>query len=231
MTNKTQSFQDFLLNNSVEVNLPAFAVDLVLALVLSLLLSQIYKRFGESLSNRVSFSRNFVMITMTTMIIITIVKSSLALSLGLVGALSIVRFRTAIKEPEELAYMFLCIALGLGLGAGQRVLTLIGFAFMVPPIVLRGWIHQGFSRQGLYLTVSDKKSNKSEKMLEKVTSLLSKYCRYVNLRRLDESKGGYEMAFEVECPNVDSLMKLKTALRKESPSAEVMFIDIKGMSA
>ena len=60
------------------------------------------------------------------MIIITIVKSSIALSLGLVGALSIVRFRAAIKEPEELTFLFICIAIGVGLGAGQRNIIIIG---------------------------------------------------------------------------------------------------------
>jgi hypothetical protein len=63
-----------------------------------------------------------MMITMTTMLIITIVKASLALSLGLVGALSILRFRAAIKEPKELAYWFLAIAIGLDFGARQRVI-------------------------------------------------------------------------------------------------------------
>ena len=55
-----------------------------------------------------------------------IVKSSLAFSLGLVGALSIVRFRAAIKEPEELVYLFLVIATGLGLGANQTKITILG---------------------------------------------------------------------------------------------------------
>ena len=58
---------------------------------------------------------------MIVFFVILIVKSSLALSLGLVGALSIVRFRTPIKEPEELIYLFLAIAIGLGFGAGQIV--------------------------------------------------------------------------------------------------------------
>ena len=57
--------------------------------------------------------------------VITVVKSSLALSLGLVGALSIVRFRTPIKEPEELGYLFLTIAVGLGFGAGFSLITTI----------------------------------------------------------------------------------------------------------
>jgi len=58
-----------------------------------------------------------------------IVKSSLALSLGLVGALSIVRFRAAIKEPEELIYLFLIIAIGLGCGANQLIITSVGIFF------------------------------------------------------------------------------------------------------
>ena len=60
------------------------------------------------------------------MIIINIVKSSLALSLGLVGALSIVRFRTALKEPEELGFIFLSVAIGLGLGADKALITIVG---------------------------------------------------------------------------------------------------------
>ena len=64
---------------------------------------------------------------MTTMLIITVVKSSLALSLGLVGALSIVRFRAAIKEPEELAYLFLTIAIGLALGREPATVRTGGF--------------------------------------------------------------------------------------------------------
>ena len=63
-------------------------------------------------------------------------KSSLALSLGLVGALSIVRFRAAIKEPEELVYLFLIIAIGLGCGANQLIITTIGIIFALVLIVV-----------------------------------------------------------------------------------------------
>jgi hypothetical protein len=65
-----------------------------------------------------------------------IVKSSLALSLGLVGALSIVRFRAAIKEPEELVYLFLVIAIGLGCGANQLIITTVGIIFALILIVI-----------------------------------------------------------------------------------------------
>ena len=97
--NKAETFQNFLTNQSPEISLLSFGINLIFAAFLSFLLALLYEKFGQALSNRKSFSKNLVFLTMTTMLVITIVKSSLALSLGLVGALSIVRFRAAIKEP------------------------------------------------------------------------------------------------------------------------------------
>merc|ERR1712127_1167791 len=82
------------------------------------------------------FSKNFVVLGVATCIVIMIVKSSLALSLGLVGALSIVRFRAAIKEPEELVYLFLIIAIGLGCGANQLIITIVGIFFALATILI-----------------------------------------------------------------------------------------------
>jgi hypothetical protein len=119
------TFEEFLATQSPHIPLGDFAVNIVLAAVLSFILGQVYIYYGSTLSNRRMFARNFMMLAMTTMLIITVVKSSLALSLGLVGALSIIRFRAAIKEPEELAYIFLVISIGLGLGADQRLITIV----------------------------------------------------------------------------------------------------------
>src|SRR3990167_973316 len=116
------------LGQATMVSPVGFIFNLLLAMFLGLILRDLYIRYGFSLTNRKTLASNFVMLILTTMFIITVVKSSLALSLGLVGALSIVRFRTAIKEPEELAYLFFCISIGLGLGADQVVITLVGFA-------------------------------------------------------------------------------------------------------
>ena len=113
----------FLNYQNIEIDLLSFAFNLVIAFILSHILSLVYVKYSNSLSNKKIFSKNFYLITLTTTLIITVVKSSLALSLGLVGALSIVRFRTPIKEPEELAYLF--IAMGLGLGTDQRIPTLV----------------------------------------------------------------------------------------------------------
>ena len=77
----------------------------------------------------------FLLLVPSMILIITIIKSSIALSLGLVGALSIVRFRTPIKEPEELLYIFVAIAIGLGLGANQVMVTVLGFSIVVAVLI------------------------------------------------------------------------------------------------
>jgi hypothetical protein len=100
-------------------------VSLVLSLLFGQILSWHYRRYSPVLSHKRKFARMFVFLVTTTMLVISVVKTSLALSLGLVGALSIIRFRTPIKEPEDLAYLFLAVAVGIGLGADQRVVTTV----------------------------------------------------------------------------------------------------------
>ena len=117
---------NFFMNETIQINLSGFILSLICSVILSLLIQLFYVKFSSTLSNRMNFSKNFVILATTTCIIIVIIKNSLALSLGLVGALSIVRFRAAIKEPEELVYLFLVIAVGLGCGAGQIKVITVG---------------------------------------------------------------------------------------------------------
>ena len=122
-----QDLSNYLKTN-INIDLPDFILNLIVVGVLCYLIKIFYKKFSTTLSNREEFSKNFILLGIATCIVITIVKNSLALSLGLVGALSIVRFRAAIKEPEELVYLFLVIATGLGGGAGQIKITISGMA-------------------------------------------------------------------------------------------------------
>ena len=92
-------------------------VAIVSAAFLSTLLALHYLIFGKSFSNKNQYFNVIPIIAVTTCAIILVIKSSLALSLGLIGALSIVRFRTPVKEPEELAYLFIAILIGISQGA------------------------------------------------------------------------------------------------------------------
>ena len=131
-------FKNLLNDYSLEaIDLSQFLLNALIGALLSWLVSMYYKRFGSSVSNRSQFANNFILLALTTMLIITIVKSSIALSLGLVGALSIVRFRAAIKEPEELIYLFLVIAIGLGMGADQAAITIVAFVLIMSILIIK----------------------------------------------------------------------------------------------
>jgi hypothetical protein len=132
----TSSDLNFFYNNNIEISYQGFVLSLICAAILSFLVQLFYLKYSSSLSNKQEFSKNFVVLGITTTIVIMIVKSSLALSLGLVGALSIVRFRAAIKEPEELVYLFLIISIGLGCGANQLAITVIGIIFSLIIIII-----------------------------------------------------------------------------------------------
>ena len=132
----TKSDLNFFINQNIQIDLQGFILSLLCAAILSFLVQLFYIRYSSTLSNRKEFAKTFVVLGVTTCIVIMIVKSSLALSLGLVGALSIVRFRAAIKEPEELVYLFLIIAIGLGCGANQLVIITTGIFFSLIIIML-----------------------------------------------------------------------------------------------
>ena len=128
-----------------------FVINICLTALLTFLLGLLYERYSGVLSNRKVMIKSFVLVGMTTMLIISIVKSSVALSLGLVGALSIVRFRTAIKEPEELAYFFMSISIGLGMGANEKWVTIAGFGILGVVIIFLGGKKTVSSTQNLII--------------------------------------------------------------------------------
>jgi hypothetical protein len=222
-----QTFEEFLATQSLAIPVGGFVVNLLLAAVLSFILRVLYIKYGNALSNRKAFARNFVMVTMTTMLIITIVKSSLALSLGLVGALSIVRFRTAIKEPEELAYLFLAISIGLGLGADQRAISLVGFAIIAGIIWLTKLFARSEANQNLYLTVSS--HNPGKAALSDVIQVLKTHCAAVSLRRFDDTTEMLEAAFLVEFEDFPQLEAARTDLHKLGDAMKITFLDNKGL--
>jgi len=226
--NPQLTFKDFLANQSVQIDLAGFAINIAVAALLAWILSRVYVRFGESLSNRALFGRNFVLIATTTVLIISIVKSSLALSLGLVGALSIVRFRAAIKEPEELAYLFLNIAIGLGLGADQRVPTVVAF-FVIVGLLATVRLGRGASTaQNLYLTVD---SHNPEKIaLSRVIDIMQRHCSGVDLKRFDESAESLEASFRVEFKDFKCLEEAKGELLAANRDVKISFLDVQGVT-
>jgi uncharacterized membrane protein YhiD involved in acid resistance len=164
----------------------------------------------------------------TTTLIITIVKSSLALSLGLVGALSIVRFRAAIKEPEELAFLFVTIAIGLGLGANQTLLTILSTGLIMGLVCFRGIRNRGQSAsQNLYLNIVSNAAGALS--LSRIVESLKTNCESVELRRFDDRPEGIEAAFLVELNDVSRLEATVADLRLVNESVQITFNDHRGI--
>ena len=221
------SFAKFLTLSSAEISITSFTLSLVLTALLSIALSIVYIKYGSAISNRKYFSKTFILIAMTTMLIITIVKSSLALSLGLVGALSIVRFRGAIKEPEELAYLFLSIAIGLGFGANQPYITIVAFILIVSIIIIvKLFSEKDEDNSNLYVTISTKKNIP----IEKIIDILSKHSSSVSLKRIDENADELEVSFLLFVENYNQLITAKNSLKELDKDMRISYLDQHGLS-
>jgi hypothetical protein len=157
------------------------------------------------------------------MLIITLVGSSVALSLGLVGALSIVRYRAAIKEPEELTYLFLAIATGLGMGANQPVVTVISFLILITVIWVRYFIKPMNKLNAYNLVVNIQ--NPADGDMEKIVGIINLNFKRPVLRRFDQSKKNLDLAFRVKVKNIDLLTECKNAILKID-NTTVSFVDI-----
>lgn len=228
-TTPTSYIKELFFNPTTLASLPVFISSLGLAAVLGYLLGLIYTRFGKSASNRVILARNFLLLTVTTTLVIAIIKTSLALSLGLVGALSIVRFRAAIKEPEELAYLFLAISIGLGLGAGQALLTVVALAVIFGLIALRSLARRQEPAPNLYITVSGPRSGALNG--SGVLSLLKQGGAEAVLRRLDETPESFEAAYQVQFGTLEKLEAFTKQLRQQNPEVRVACLEERGLSA
>lgn len=223
-----QALRELFWNVEVVAGLPKLILSLGIAALLGAVLEQAYIRFGHSLSNRRLFARNFLVLVLTTTLIISIVRSSLALSLGLVGALSIVRFRAAIKEPEELAYLFLAISIGLGLGAGQALVTIVALTIILGLIVIRGLLRPGApGHPNLYLTVTSPAAAKLG--AEGILKALERIGAAGILKRFDQTPDTVEAAFLVDFKQVTQLEQFTNHLRELSPEATISCLDDRGI--
>ena len=215
---------NFFINQNIQIDIPNFIISLLCAAILSFLVQLFYIKYSSTLSNRKEFSKNFVILGVTTCIVIMIVKSSLALSLGLVGALSIVRFRAAIKEPEELVYLFLIIAIGLGCGANQLIIISVGILFSLLIIM----IYSGYLKSskndlkekinlGIIIeeNISDMKINYLINEIKKV----SKELRFISMSRTNQSTN---INLDLKPKKFEDLTSVTGKIKKKFPNSKVI---------
>ena len=210
--------------NFEDTNIEILGLNLLLnfiaCLVMALVLRSFYLKFSFSLSGKQNIGTILPILSLTVFMVIVIVKSSLALSLGLVGALSIVRFRTPIKEPEELVYLFLAIAIGLGFGAGRLITTILISTFIL--IVIYFWLsNKAKTSINEYNLIITWKNNNL--LIEDVFNEIKKYAESIDLVRTDFKKDESQAVFVIYPKNLDFFAKLKLNLKEKDEDIIINF--------
>lgn len=217
--------EQFLYRVSDPLSVPAVLANLGIGAVLGFILRWHFSTFAAGSSQRAGVAQTFPFVLLTTVLIISVVQTSLALSLGLVGALSIVRFRTPVKEPEDLAYLFLAIAMGVGLGANQRVLTAAaGLVILAVMGLVQGLRRRGH-RPGLYLSLDWAAEPGGEDLLDRLDAFLQAHTQVADLRRYRAGDGRVEAIYQVDLRDAGARRALLGGLGRQFPALAVSLID------
>ena len=191
MTNFSDIFKSSFLENMTAVSMVDMVITLALAFGLGMFIFLVYKKTYAGVMYSSSFGGVLVAMTMITAMTILAVTSNVVLSLGMVGALSIVRFRTAIKEPMDIAFLFWAIAAGIVLSAGMIPLAVFGsvvIGLVMLVFVNRKAVHHPF------IAVISVRDGESEK---KATEYLNKNVEKACIKAKTAQSGNIEMTFEV----------------------------------
>lgn len=184
-------FKSSFLENVTSVSLLDMVLALVLAFGIGLFIFLVYKKTYQGVMYSSSFGVTLIALTMITTVVILAVTSNVVLSLGMVGALSIVRFRTAIKEPLDIAFLFWAIAEGIVLAAGMIPLAVMGG--VVIGLILLAFVNQK-SRYNPYIVVLQCDDHEAEQRAKKYLEGQTHRCV---VKSKSAQKGAVELNMEI----------------------------------
>jgi hypothetical protein len=212
-------------STAAPLSLPFLILNLALGLGLSVILAVAYTWFGASLSNRAKFAPILPMLTLIIILLLTIVKFSPALTLGLFSAMSIVRYRTAVKDPEELVFLFFAVVIGLGLGTDQLRLTLVAFAGILFYMLIRALTHRkSHGSHKIFLNIPLENSETAALVFEQVQTRLEKDFHGFALRRQDSGGPQVQVSCDLRVRDEDALFQLMDSLRTTYPTCRVSVV-------
>ncbi|MCY6959848.1 DUF4956 domain-containing protein [Clostridium brassicae] len=177
MENQTINFGDIFKSSFVEKISSVSFIDIVIALLLSfaigLFIMQVYKKTFKGVMYSASFGVSLMALNLITTLIILAITSNVVLSLGMVGALSIVRFRSAVKEPLDIAFLFWAISSGIVVGAGLIPLAILGSIFIGVVMVL--FVNKKSKDNPYILIINCEDDTCENSAIELVAKKVSKY--------------------------------------------------------
>lgn len=195
--NNTINFTDIIKNSVLNANtfgnisIIGVIIGLIMAYVVGMLIFLVYRKAYRGVVYSFTFNYALVLMTMITALIIMTISSNIVLSLGMVGALSIVRFRTAIKDPMDIVYMFWAISAGIATGAGIYPIAIIGSIMISLAILSMDWFK---SKQQAYILVI----NHSEEAHEGIKAILNRFDYQIKSKAI--KNGQIELTIEMKLP-------------------------------
>jgi hypothetical protein len=222
--NELINMNDLITPNMAQLDLIPTLFNFLMCVVMSFIVRDFYIKRSFSLTGKMHIGSIIPVLSTVVFLVIIVVKSSLALSLGLVGALSIVRFRTPIKEPEELVYLFLAIAIGLGYAAGQVLITTIITLSIITIIYI--WLsNRKIEKTSEYNLIV--KWAKIDIMFEDVLKEITPVVQNLKLVRLDKSSSDNTSVMLI-IPNEDySIELIANRLHKLDSDMKITFFEAK----
>ena len=195
-----------------------------ICVLMSFIVRDFYIKRSFSLTGKMHVGSIIPVLSAVVFLVIIVVKSSLALSLGLVGALSIVRFRTPIKEPEELVYLFLAIAIGLGYAAGQILITTI-ITLSILFIVYIWLSNRKIAKTSEYNLVV--KWSKTGVMFEDILKAITPVVQNLKLVRLDKSSSDNTSVMLIVPDDNSPIETITNALHDLDSDMKITFFEAK----
>ena len=194
------SLSQYFTNQFIYLTPMKILIGLLMGCVVGLIIAFVYKRCYRGVLYSPTFAMTLMMLTLITTPVVMCIKSDIALSMGMVGALSIVRFRTAVKDPMDTAYMFWALTMGILLGAELYVHALLVVLVISVILFLMSFVH--FSKGNSYLLVV----HYDDYAEQDITQLLRRTVKQRKLRSKTVTRSGAEMTVEVRLDNKQDLV-------------------------
>ena len=180
-------------------SIPTVLFSIVLAFAVGLGIAAVYRLNFRGVMYSSNFTLTLVLMTLITTPVVMCIKSSIQLSMGMVGALSIVRFRTAVKDPLDTAYMFWALTMGILLGAGQFFLAVLSSVCIA--ILAFATSHMSLKKAGTYLLVMHYAPT-----AEAAVNQVLRAVRHQQLKSKTNNRAGVEMTLEIRFERQDLLL-------------------------
>jgi len=218
------SLNEMLTPDMSQLDLIPTLFSFIICLIMSFLVRDFYIRRSYSLTGKMHVGSIIPVLSSVVFLVIVVVKSSLALSLGLVGALSIVRFRTPIKEPEELVYLFLAISIGLGYASGHLLITTILTLSIL--VVIYFWLsNRNISKVNEFNLVVNWHNN--DIAFSNIIDAINIIAKNIKLIRIDKAPSGNTAVIMIMPEKSSSIELIMNSLHELDSEMKISFFEAK----